>query len=935
MVQAQLMRRIRHPGSQQLLVLLGGPLPSRHPELAHIVSHRLLLHRTLPWPALLLLLDWVAEVTQEGQGAAAGVVGGPGQGPAGGVRCGALAEEEGPGGAGQQQQQGGAAGGSWEGGGEGGSWAWWLAVMEAASRKDWVAGGRSGGQAAAAGCGQEGGGGEPEEGGEGSDPMSEREEGEGGVLGGLTWLRLTQQCAQHWSQSSPSPSPSALPFPPSPTSPTPPTTSTSWPKPGAAYAATARAGHGLPHQAYLGCCLVVLVGRVGRPGLEGAAGLLPALLQGVSCRLDSPLTSAFSRVLDPGCSLFEVEGQAPLAAEELWPGALPAPSLPAPSPPTTTTSTPAAGLDGIGSSGGLSCSKEGEREEQGQAGREGGVGGEAEEGDSDDDSSDGGGFQAYDVQENLAEEAWAQADPRSLQLRALAAALRKADDVQGVLKALSRVELVIRAAPDELGHAAHELARALLHCRVPEWGLEGEPGRPEVAPSLQRVRALAALLATAPLAAGDTLLAELFSPHLDTGQRLLILDSLCAAAQELSQPDLAPQLQFSASGAPQLTAPPAVQRILDRQLAKHHGQHHGQQQQRQQQQAKLTNPTVAAQPTTLTGHSTPAAPQLGAAPDATAVPAPPPGPDSAPGPGSGERQPGGRTRVWGHVALAKRRQAPGPSVRNDFHALALRWAHGLVTRVDRVSHGVDLLGRDALLLCRLLAALGCFAECASEGPAAGPLAAVLLELLAAPQVHGHPDVAVRRGVLLAAGHALAALPGPRLAAALMGAGPPGQHQGIAGLAVHDASDAVLVTRLQWLQAWLNETRNDDGDATCRTMASACLDLQGALAAEAFNALMSQPEQAWPEQLAGSSRGLERRRFPQPREVGVGAGSLLRGPLGMVRQGVRLPSASNGLSAVLPGGIELTSIANAQEKAGDKEAADKGPPRSKAPLIIEL
>ncbi|KAJ9510510.1 hypothetical protein QJQ45_015967, partial [Haematococcus lacustris] len=428
---------------------------------------------------------------------------------------------------------------------------------------------------------------------------------------------------------------------------------------------------------------------------------------------------------------------------------------------------------------------------------------------------------------------------------------------------------------------------------------------------------------------------------------------------ELSQPDLAPRLQFSASGAPQLTAPPAVQRILDRQLAKLHGQHHGQQQQRQQQQAKPTNPTVAAKPTTLTGHSTPAAPQLGAAPDATAAPAPPPGPDSAPGPGSGERQPGGRTRVWGHVALAKRRQAPGPSVRNDFHALALRWAHGLVTRVDRVSHGVDLLGRDALLLCRLLAALGCFAECASEGPAAGPLAAVLLELLAAPQVHGHPDVAVRRGVLLAAGHALAALPGPRLAAALMGAGPPGQHQGIAGLAVHDASDTVLVTRLQWLQvsmpqgdfsscilvrvwhrdrplqAWLNETRNDDGDATCRTMASACLDLQGALAAEAFNALMSQPEQAWPEQLAGSSRGSERRRFPQPREVGVGAGSLLQGLLGMVRQGVRLPSASNGPSAVLPGGIKLTSIANAQEKAGDKKAADKGPPGSKAPLIIEL
>jgi hypothetical protein len=66
---------------------------------------------------------------------------------------------------------------------------------------------------------------------------------------------------------------------------------------------------------------------------------------------------------------------------------------------------------------------------------------------------------------------------RALQLRAVAAALRKSDDVAGVLAALPRVEVLVRAAPDELPVVAPELSRALLHCRVPEWA-EPDPGTP-------------------------------------------------------------------------------------------------------------------------------------------------------------------------------------------------------------------------------------------------------------------------------------------------------------------------------------------------------------------------------------------------------------------------------------------------------------------------
>jgi len=51
-----------------------------------------------------------------------------------------------------------------------------------------------------------------------------------------------------------------------------------------------------------------------------------------------------------------------------------------------------------------------------------------------------------------------------------------------------------------------------------------------------------------------------------------------------------------------------------------------------------------------------------------------------------------------------------------------------------VRHGVDLFGRDALLLGRVLATLGTFAECAAGSAAALPLVAAVLELLMAPRV---------------------------------------------------------------------------------------------------------------------------------------------------------------------------------------------------------
>lgn len=80
-----------------------------------------------------------------------------------------------------------------------------------------------------------------------------------------------------------------------------------------------------------------------------------------------------------------------------------------------------------------------------------------------------------------------------------------------------------------VAHSA-ALHASMAHCAAHHCAVLFVPCRPEARPALQRLRALAALAATAPVTTGDALLAELTSPHLDTHQRLSILDGLGAAA---------------------------------------------------------------------------------------------------------------------------------------------------------------------------------------------------------------------------------------------------------------------------------------------------------------------------------------------------------------------------------------------------------------------
>ena len=64
----------------------------------------------------------------------------------------------------------------------------------------------------------------------------------------------------------------------------------------------------------------------------------------------------------------------------------------------------------------------------------------------------------------------------------------------------------------------------------------------------------------------------------------------------------------------------------------------------------------------------------------------------------------------------------------------MQWFQALLTDCEAPRHGVDLFGRDSLLLGRLLATLGRFVVAAAPASVTAQLASATIELLRAPQV---------------------------------------------------------------------------------------------------------------------------------------------------------------------------------------------------------
>lgn len=201
---------------------------------------------------------------------------------------------------------------------------------------------------------------------------------------------------------------------------------------------------------------------------------------------------------------------------------------------------------------------------------------------------------------------------------------------------------------------------------------------------------------------------------------------------------------------------------------------------------------------------------------------------------------GPKTRIFGPVRLQQLRSGGMKEVtrRNAFGAVAVEWAGAILSGMHGSgrSHGIDLFGRDFVLLGRLLTTLGTFAECSGFSAATPRVAAAVLELLQAPVVSEHAQPYVRRAALLAGVQILSALPPASIAAEHSGGAP---------------STGSLTQRIHWLRDWATLRLESDADEQVRALAAGCLELQRALASRALGVLAAAPKTA--EQLAEELR----------------------------------------------------------------------------------
>ncbi|URE26919.1 Telomere length regulation protein [Musa troglodytarum] len=359
------------------------------------------------------------------------------------------------------------------------------------------------------------------------------------------------------------------------------------------------------------------------------------------------------------------------------------------------------------------------------------------------------------------------------QLGDIAAALRKPDDPDGVERALDSAEKLVRATPDELPHYSGDLVRALVHVRCSDVAVEGEEDSAEG----KRQKALVALLVTCPFESLDVLTRLLYSPNVDVSQRILILDVMTEAAQELSESTII--------------------------RMKH------------QQRNLISN--ISGQPWFIPSSRGPP----GAGPWKEV---------SDPGtsiswshryereiPSRAGQIKSGKSRKWG---LVKAKDPELESSRNRFPLYAAAFMLPVMQGFDKKRHGVDLLNRDFVVLGKLIYMLGVCMKCSSMHPEASALAPPLLDMIRFRELSHHAEAYVRRSVLFAASCILVALHPSHVASALI------------------EGNQEISNGLEWIRTWALHIAESDPDAECSTMAMTCLQLHAEMALQTSRALES-------------------------------------------------------------------------------------------------
>lgn len=368
---------------------------------------------------------------------------------------------------------------------------------------------------------------------------------------------------------------------------------------------------------------------------------------------------------------------------------------------------------------------------------------------------------------------------RISQLVDVVGALRKPDDPDGVESALDVAEKLVRASPDELRHVASDLVRTLVQVRCADTVLEGEEDSAED----KRQKALVALLVMCPFESLNTINKLLYSPHLDVSQRIMILDVMTDAAQELAN------------------AKTVVRKI--------------------QSQPPLISTSSEPQPWFLP-RSKGGPPGAGSWKEI---------PDTLPFSQLNlthrfERElpskPGevkGKTRRWGHRPA----NLPATEIdwsQNKFPLYAAAFMLPVMQGFDKKSHGVELLGRDFLVLGKLIYMLGVCIRCTALHPEASALAPPLLDMLSSREVCHHKEPFVRRSVLFAISCSLTALHPSFIASALI------------------EGNEDVSRGLEWVRTWALQIAESDTDRECCTMAMACLQLHAEMSLQASRAFAS-------------------------------------------------------------------------------------------------
>ncbi|XP_031251325.1 telomere length regulation protein TEL2 homolog [Pistacia vera] len=559
----------------------------------------------------------------------------------------------------------------------------------------------------------------------------------------------------------------------------------------------------MEQQAYVSAALGLCLGKMSKEELDKTKDVMHLILQGVSCRLESPndlvrkmassVAFMFSKVIDPkhplylddSCTGETIDWEFGITTrdkEALLTSSSKGKNLD--KMITASTSMPEKDLDCVTHDEMLTKKKGGKNKlfensidpdeiidpatlnyesvsDQDE---------DDEKASEDSDSSDSS-LQPYDLSDDDND-----LKKKISQLVDVVGALRKSDDADGAERALDVAEKLVRASPDELIHVAGDLVKTLVQVRCSDVAVEGE----EESAEEKRHRALVALLVTCPFESLETLDKLLYSPNLDVSQRIMILDIMTEAAQELANSKvMKPKHQARASIStisetqpwflPSSTGPPGASAWEE-----------------------------ISETGTLLNWSARYERELPSKPGQIKK---------------------GKTRRWS-LKSANIQENQMELSHNKFPVYAAAFMLPAMQGFDKKRHGVDLLGRDFIVLGKLIYMLGVCIKCASMHPEASALAPALLEMLKSREVCRHKEAYVRRAVLFAASCVLVALHPSFVASALL------------------EGNADLSSGLEWIRSWALDVVDSDTDRDCYTLAMSCLQLHAEVALQASRALES-------------------------------------------------------------------------------------------------